>query len=91
MAEFTEMIANDYGVKKDHITARKPQANMANRVLVKGERSSKFGDYAHKGPYEIVEINTNGIAKIRKGSVTNAFNIKILNHVMNNFMNPIMG
>eukprot|EP00957_Ditylum_brightwellii_P040952 3100641-Ditylum_brightwellii.AAC.1 len=27
MAEFTEMIAGDYGVKKKSITARNPQAN----------------------------------------------------------------
>eukprot|EP00957_Ditylum_brightwellii_P014626 1102328-Ditylum_brightwellii.AAC.1 len=27
MAEFTEMIANDYGVKKKPITARNPQAH----------------------------------------------------------------
>eukprot|EP00957_Ditylum_brightwellii_P162127 12343651-Ditylum_brightwellii.AAC.1 len=27
MAEFTEMIASDYGVKKKSITARNPQAN----------------------------------------------------------------
>eukprot|EP00957_Ditylum_brightwellii_P035318 2678573-Ditylum_brightwellii.AAC.1 len=43
---------------------------VADRVLVKGDRSSMFGDYAYKGPYEIVEVDNNGTVKIRKGSVT---------------------
>eukprot|EP00957_Ditylum_brightwellii_P143280 10915846-Ditylum_brightwellii.AAC.1 len=46
---------------------------VADRVLVNGDRSSKFEDYAYKGPYEIVEINNNGTVKIRKDSVTDVF------------------
>ena len=57
---------------------------MADKVLVKGDRSTKFGDYAYKGPYEIVQVNNNGTVKIRKGSVIDVFNIKIINHIMNN-------
>eukprot|EP00957_Ditylum_brightwellii_P202601 15330880-Ditylum_brightwellii.AAC.1 len=49
---------------------------VSERVLVKGDRSSKFGNYAYKGPYEIVEANNNGTIKIRKGYVTDIFNIK---------------
>ena len=48
---------------------------MADRVLVKGDRSSKFGNYAYKGPYKIVQINNNGTVKIKKGSVTGVINI----------------
>eukprot|EP00957_Ditylum_brightwellii_P024322 1834794-Ditylum_brightwellii.AAC.1 len=33
MAEFTEMIASDYGLKKKPITARKPQANSTNKRI----------------------------------------------------------
>eukprot|EP00957_Ditylum_brightwellii_P071792 5457125-Ditylum_brightwellii.AAC.1 len=28
---------------------------VADKVLVKGDRSTKFGDYAYKGPFEIVK------------------------------------
>ena len=48
---------------------------VAEKVLVKGDRSSKFGDYAYNGPNEIVEVNNNGTVKIRKGSVTDVFNM----------------
>eukprot|EP00957_Ditylum_brightwellii_P192846 14683255-Ditylum_brightwellii.AAC.1 len=41
---------------------------IADKVLLKGDRSSKLGDYAYKAPYEIVKVNTNGTVKIRKGS-----------------------
>ena len=57
---------------------------MADRVLVKGYMSSKFGEYAYKGPYEIVEVNNNGTVEIRKGSVTDVFNIRNINHITNN-------
>eukprot|EP00957_Ditylum_brightwellii_P067291 5107161-Ditylum_brightwellii.AAC.1 len=39
-------------------------------VLIKGDRSSKYGDYAYKGPYDIAEVNNNGTVRIRKGSAT---------------------
>eukprot|EP00957_Ditylum_brightwellii_P097182 7401211-Ditylum_brightwellii.AAC.1 len=39
-----------------------------DKVLAKGDRSTKFGDYAYKGPYEIMKVNGNGTVKIRKGS-----------------------
>ena len=47
---------------------------MADRLLVKGDGSSKFGDSAYKGPYEIIEVNNNVTVKIRIGSVTDTFN-----------------
>eukprot|EP00957_Ditylum_brightwellii_P039458 2984975-Ditylum_brightwellii.AAC.1 len=79
MADFTEMIASDCGLKKKPITARNPQAysiierkyqtlgNMirsfevhdTSRVLINQDRSSKFEDYAYKGPYEILKVNNN--------------------------------
>jgi hypothetical protein len=49
---------------------------VTEKVLVKGDRSIKFADYANKGPYEIVKVNNNGTVKTRKGSVTDAFNIR---------------
>ena len=55
---------------------RRKNYQVAHRILVKGDRSSKFGDYAYKGPNEIVEVNNNGTVKIRKGSVTDVFNIR---------------
>eukprot|EP00957_Ditylum_brightwellii_P025555 1931899-Ditylum_brightwellii.AAC.1 len=33
---------------------------VAGKVLVKGDRSTKFGDYAYKGPYRIAQVNNNG-------------------------------
>eukprot|EP00957_Ditylum_brightwellii_P059351 4506059-Ditylum_brightwellii.AAC.1 len=41
---------------------------VADKVLAKGDMSTKYGDYAHKGFYKIVQVNNNGTVKIRKGS-----------------------
>ena len=49
---------------------------MADKVLVKGDRSTKYGDYAYKGPYKIVQVNNNGTVRIKKGSVTDVYNIR---------------
>ena len=64
---------------------------MADKVLVKGDRSSKFGDYAYKGPYEIEQVNNNGTFKIRKGSVTDVFNIRNIKPYNKKLTTPIMG
>eukprot|EP00957_Ditylum_brightwellii_P013426 1013813-Ditylum_brightwellii.AAC.1 len=55
---------------------KKHHYQVADKVLVKGDRSSKFGEHAYKGPYEIVEVNNNGVVEIRKGSVTDVFNMR---------------
>ena len=47
-----------------------------HKLLIKGDRSSKFGDHAQKWPYEIVEVNNNSTVKIRKGFVTDVFDIR---------------
>eukprot|EP00957_Ditylum_brightwellii_P209802 15363317-Ditylum_brightwellii.AAC.1 len=33
---------------------------VVDKVLVKRDRSTKYGDYAYKGPYKIVQVNKNG-------------------------------
>eukprot|EP00957_Ditylum_brightwellii_P168070 12794897-Ditylum_brightwellii.AAC.1 len=43
---------------------------VADRVLIIGDRSSKFGDSAYKGQYEIVKVNNNDIVKIKIGSAS---------------------
>eukprot|EP00957_Ditylum_brightwellii_P180283 13733353-Ditylum_brightwellii.AAC.1 len=35
----------------------------SDKALVKGDRSTKYGDYAYKGFYEIVQVNNNGTVK----------------------------
>eukprot|EP00957_Ditylum_brightwellii_P074684 5676643-Ditylum_brightwellii.AAC.1 len=41
---------------------------VADRVLVKGDRSSEFGDYAYNRPYEIVKVNNNRFHSLNKHS-----------------------
>eukprot|EP00957_Ditylum_brightwellii_P165041 12565204-Ditylum_brightwellii.AAC.1 len=56
-------------IKKNNENEKKiHNYQVADKVLVKGGKSSKFGDYAYKGPSETVKVNTNGTVKIRKGS-----------------------
>eukprot|EP00957_Ditylum_brightwellii_P062316 4728473-Ditylum_brightwellii.AAC.1 len=44
------------------------QYKVAGKVLVKGDKSTKYRDYAYKGPYRIVQVNNNETFKIKKGS-----------------------
>ena len=49
---------------------------VADKVLVKGDRSTKYGDYAYKGSYRIVQVNNNCTVRIKKESVTDVYNIR---------------
>ena len=55
---------------------------MVDKAIVKGDRSTKYGDCVYKGPYEIVQVNNNGTVNIRKGSLADVIimrNIKPYN------------
>eukprot|EP00957_Ditylum_brightwellii_P181132 13797785-Ditylum_brightwellii.AAC.1 len=60
------------GIKKNNENENKKRKlhhhQVAHKVLLKGDRSSKFGDYANNGPYEIVQVDNNGTVKNRKGT-----------------------
>eukprot|EP00957_Ditylum_brightwellii_P095234 7253802-Ditylum_brightwellii.AAC.1 len=46
---------------------------VADKVLIKGDRSSKFGDSAYRGPYEIVKVDNNGTVEIKIEYVTDTY------------------
>ena len=46
------------------------------KVLYRADPSSKFGNDAYKGPYEIVQVNDNGTVRMKKGIVTDTVNIR---------------
>ena len=45
-------------------------------VLVKNERSTKYGQDAYNGPWTILEVRNNGTVKIEKGAVSDVYNIR---------------
>eukprot|EP00957_Ditylum_brightwellii_P004168 317534-Ditylum_brightwellii.AAC.1 len=41
---------------------------VVDRVLIKGDRSTKYGDSAYHGPYKIVNVNSNSTIRINEYS-----------------------
>eukprot|EP00957_Ditylum_brightwellii_P007946 601756-Ditylum_brightwellii.AAC.1 len=47
-----------------------------DKVLLKGNRATKYGTNAYRGPYPTEQINSNGTAKIRMNKVTGVVNLR---------------
>ena len=45
-------------------------------VLVKNERSTKFGQDTYNSPWKILEVRNNGTVKVKKGAITDIYNIR---------------
>jgi hypothetical protein len=39
---------------------------------------SKYGSDAYKGPYEIVDVRSNGTVRVNEGRVTDTYNIRMM-------------
>jgi len=49
-----------------------------DKVLLKREDKAKYRQNPWEGPYKVVKVNNNGSVRIRKGAVTDTFNIRQL-------------
>ena len=45
-------------------------------ITNKNERNGKLLDYQHSGPYEIIQVNSNGTVKIKCGNFKETINIR---------------
>ena len=54
------------------------QYSVGDQVLMKKESKSKYGHASYEGPFTIAKVNTNGTVRIRKGAVTDTFNIRLI-------------
>ena len=46
-----------------------------DQVLVKNERSTKYGQNAYNGPWTILEVCPNGTVLVQNGTVTDVYNL----------------
>jgi hypothetical protein len=51
---------------------------VGDKVLYRIEWVSKYNENPYEGPYEIVQVNTNGTVRLKKGAVTDTVNIRLL-------------
>ena len=49
---------------------------IGDKVLIKNEQSTKYGNTAYSGPYTVMSVNNNGTLQVRKGIVSDTFNIR---------------
>jgi transposase InsO family protein len=51
---------------------------VGDKVLYRVEWVSKYNENPYDGPYKIVQVNTNGTVRLKKGAVTDTVNIRLL-------------
>ena len=49
---------------------------IGDKVLIKNKQSTKYGNTAYSGPYTVMSVNNNGTLRVRKGIVSDTFNIR---------------
>ena len=58
---------------------RKPYTyKVGDKVLIKAPENRKFGQDPYIGPYSVMQVNDNGTVILRKGAVSDTFNIRNL-------------
>ena len=55
---------------------KKHVKNVNDKVLLKMQANLKYDTDAYTGPFKIVQVNNNGTVKIRKGCVTDTYNLR---------------
>ena len=63
-------------IKQENNKRRKYEYNINNKVLLKMLTNLKYGTNAYTRPLKIVQVNSNGTVKIKKGCVTDMYNIR---------------
>jgi hypothetical protein len=51
---------------------------VGDKVLYRVKWVSKYNENPYEGPYKIVQVNTNGTVRLKKGAVTDTVNIQLL-------------
>ena len=51
---------------------------VGDQILIRKDWDSKYGSDAYKGPYEIVEVRSNGTVRVNEGRVTDTYNIRMI-------------
>ena len=51
---------------------------VGDKVLYRVEWVSKYNENPYDGPYKIVQVNTNGTVRLKRGAVTDTVNIRLL-------------
>ena len=51
--------------------------NIGYRLIRKGDYSTKYGNLACKGPYNVTAVNNNGTVRVDMGIITDVINICI--------------
>ena len=49
---------------------------IGDKVLIKNEQSTKYGNTEYSGSYTVMSVNNNGTLQVRKGIVSDTFNIR---------------
>ena len=49
---------------------------VGDMVMLKGDQRLKYGSEAYEGPYPIVKVYDNGTVRIRKGAITDTYNLR---------------
>ena len=56
----------------------KHKYELGDKVLYRVDSLSKYGTVPYKGPFTIVQVNTNGTVRVNMGTVTDTVNIRLL-------------
>ena len=62
--------------KIENKSCRKYEYNENDKVALKMPTNLKYGTDTYTGPFKIVQVNNNGTVKIKKGCVTDTYNIR---------------
>ena len=54
------------------------QYHVGDAILIKNDQRTKYGADAYDGPFEITEVRDNGTVRVRKGRVTDTYNIRMI-------------
>ena len=66
--------------KQENKNRRKYEYYVNDKVVLKMPTNLKYGTNAYTGPFKIVQVNNNGTVKIKKGFVTDTYNIRNIKH-----------
>ena len=63
------------GNQQENCNKKEHTYNKGDKVLLKNVRKTKFNQDAYLGPYTITAVINNSTVRVRKGKITDTFNI----------------
>ena len=63
---------------RENATRKEHNYRVDDQVLIKTDQPTKFGADPYKGPYVITQVNSNGTVRVREGTVTDTYNIRMI-------------